>query len=252
MSGTKPAPMPWISVLGYACPPDSTGLSSASTATTRSEGLRGFSTWLTPVMVPPVLTLATKKSILPLVSFQDFLCRGAAVDFRIGEVLELLRRHYRVLACCAPALRRRRSSPSCPGRPASERFRRQETPASCAARSTSILRHHELQPIAARGGDKRQRDPGISWMRRLDQHAVGMDHARSFPSRRSSAEPMRSFTLAAGSKYSNLARIVACDPRCFGSVCKRTIGVSPIASTMLSKTRTDPGGALHSSLTKRP
>ncbi len=65
----NPAPIPCI-LCGECCPPDSTGLSSGSTATIRNEGLRGFSTCPTPVMVPPVPTPATKKSILPPGSFQ--------------------------------------------------------------------------------------------------------------------------------------------------------------------------------------
>ena len=48
------------------------------------------------------------------------------------------------------------------------------------------------------------------------------------------AEPMRSFTLAAGLKYSSFARMVALAPRCCGSLFNRTNGVSPIASAMLS------------------
>ena len=43
MSGTKPAPMPWI-LCEPGWPPDSTGLSSGSTAIMRSDGLRGFNT----------------------------------------------------------------------------------------------------------------------------------------------------------------------------------------------------------------
>ena len=68
-SGTKPAPMPWI-LCGPGCPPESTGESSGSTAMILSEGRRGFSTWPTPVMVPPVPTPETNTSISPLVSFQ--------------------------------------------------------------------------------------------------------------------------------------------------------------------------------------
>jgi len=55
------------------------------------------------------------------------------------------------------------------------------------------------------------------------------------------AAPIRSFTLAAGLKYSSLARMVALTPCASGSLRKRTIGVSPIASTMESKTRPRPG-----------
>ena len=55
------------------------------------------------------------------------------------------------------------------------------------------------------------------------------------------AAPMRSFTLAAGLKYSSLARMVALTPWACGNLRKRTIGVSPTASTMESKTRPRPG-----------
>jgi hypothetical protein len=55
------------------------------------------------------------------------------------------------------------------------------------------------------------------------------------------AAPMRSLTLAAGLKYSSLARMVALTPCASGNLRKRTIGVSPIASTMESNTRPRPG-----------
>src|SRR6202008_1970813 len=55
------------------------------------------------------------------------------------------------------------------------------------------------------------------------------------------AAPMRSFTLAAGLKYSSLARMVALTPCIFGNLFRRTIGVSPMASTMELKTRPRPG-----------
>src|SRR5258708_8964948 len=55
------------------------------------------------------------------------------------------------------------------------------------------------------------------------------------------ATPMRSLTLAAGLKNSSLAKIVALTPCRSGSRRRRTIGVSPIASVMESKTRPRPG-----------
>jgi hypothetical protein len=61
--------MPWI-LCGPGLPPDRTGLASGSTATSLRPGLRGFSTWPTPVMVPPVPMPETKASISPSVSFQ--------------------------------------------------------------------------------------------------------------------------------------------------------------------------------------
>ena len=67
----------------------------------------------------------------------DFLGGGAAMDVRIGGVLELLgndRAGRRGDDLLAPW----RSRPSCPAAPASARVRRRAAPASCAARSTSI------------------------------------------------------------------------------------------------------------------
>ena len=67
--GTKPAPMPWI-LCGPGWPPDRTGESSGSTATIFTDGFFAFSTWPTPVMVPPVPTPEMTMSTAPLVSFQ--------------------------------------------------------------------------------------------------------------------------------------------------------------------------------------
>ncbi len=69
VSGMKPAPMPWI-LCGPGVPPESTGLSSGSTATTRRCGRRGFRTLATPVSVPPVPTPEMKTSSRPSVSRQ--------------------------------------------------------------------------------------------------------------------------------------------------------------------------------------
>ena len=69
MSGTKPAPMPWMGC-GLGWPPDRTGLASGSTAMMLRPGRRGFRAWPTPVTVPPVPTPETKTSSLPPVSRQ--------------------------------------------------------------------------------------------------------------------------------------------------------------------------------------
>mmetsp|Transcript_8766 Transcript_8766/g.29861 ORF Transcript_8766/g.29861 Transcript_8766/m.29861 type:complete len:204 (-) Transcript_8766:418-1029(-) len=69
LSGTKPAPMPWI-LCGPGPPPESTALSTGSTATNLSSGLSGLRYCAQPVMVPPVPTPPTKKSNLPPVSAQ--------------------------------------------------------------------------------------------------------------------------------------------------------------------------------------
>ena len=117
-------------------PPESTGLSAGSTATMRTPGLRAFSTWPTPVIVPPVPTPETKTSISPSVSFQ---ISSAVVRRWISGLAGFSN-------CCgmtasgispeqlvgpgdraAHALARPRSAP----------VRRRAASASCAARSTS-------------------------------------------------------------------------------------------------------------------
>ncbi len=61
--------MPWI-LCGPGWPPLRIGDSAGSTAIIWTSGLRAFSTWPTPVMVPPVPMPATTMSTWPSVSFQ--------------------------------------------------------------------------------------------------------------------------------------------------------------------------------------
>ena len=69
LSGTKPAPMPWMVWLpGFL--PDSTAALAGSTATMVTPGFRSFKSSPTPLMVPPVPTPATKMSTAPAVSSQ--------------------------------------------------------------------------------------------------------------------------------------------------------------------------------------
>mmetsp|Transcript_17445 Transcript_17445/g.49058 ORF Transcript_17445/g.49058 Transcript_17445/m.49058 type:complete len:236 (-) Transcript_17445:61-768(-) len=68
-SGTKPAPMPWI-LCGPGCPPESTGDSLGSTATTCTAGFIALRYSPHPVTVPPVPTPHTRMSTVPLESFQ--------------------------------------------------------------------------------------------------------------------------------------------------------------------------------------
>ena len=69
VSGTNPAPIPWI-LCGPAVPSVRTGEADGSTATTLTPGLRDLRYLPTPVTVPPVPTPATKMSTLPSVSSQ--------------------------------------------------------------------------------------------------------------------------------------------------------------------------------------
>mmetsp|Transcript_14425 Transcript_14425/g.47045 ORF Transcript_14425/g.47045 Transcript_14425/m.47045 type:complete len:207 (-) Transcript_14425:635-1255(-) len=64
LPGMKPAPMPWI-LWGPAAPPERTGDSAGSTATTLSFGLRGLRHWAQPVRVPPVPTPPRRMSMRP-------------------------------------------------------------------------------------------------------------------------------------------------------------------------------------------
>jgi hypothetical protein len=66
------------------------------------------------------------------------------------------------------------------------------------------------------------------------------------------AAPIGPSRSAAGLKYSSLARMVALTPCACRQFAQATIGVSPIASTMESKTRPAPDVALHSWLTTHP
>mmetsp|Transcript_9867 Transcript_9867/g.25136 ORF Transcript_9867/g.25136 Transcript_9867/m.25136 type:complete len:205 (-) Transcript_9867:354-968(-) len=65
--GTKPAPMPWI-LCGPGWPPESTGDSVGSTATTCTPPFTLFRYSPAPVMVPPVPMPATRMSTSPAVS----------------------------------------------------------------------------------------------------------------------------------------------------------------------------------------
>ncbi len=90
ISGTKPAPMPWIGC-GPLAPPESTGEAAGSTATICTDGLRSLSTWPTPVIVPPVPTPDDDDVDGAVGVVPDLLGRGAAVDLGVGRVRELLR-----------------------------------------------------------------------------------------------------------------------------------------------------------------
>ena len=166
-SGTKPAPMPWI-LCGPGWPPERTGESSGSTATILSDGRRGFSTWPTPVMVPPVPTPATNAVDLAVGVVPDLLGRGAAVDLGIGRVLELLR--HDGVRDLGLQLLGRAMAPFMPMRAGRQHELGAEERQHLAALDRHGLRHDQDQPIAARGRDEGERDAGIAGGR-LDQGA---------------------------------------------------------------------------------
>ena len=101
---------------GPGWPPESTGESEGSTATTRTPGSRSLSTSPTPVSVPPVPTPATNTSTSPSVSSQISSAVVRRCDLGVGRVLELLR-HERAVDLGRRAPRPGRSAPLMPSAP---------------------------------------------------------------------------------------------------------------------------------------
>ena len=172
----KPAPMPWIRC-GPGGPPDSTALSSGSTAIIRRPGLRGFSTEPTPVKVPPVPTPLTTTSTAPSVSFQI----SSAVVRRWISGFAGLRN------CCGMNASGRELTISsalaiAPRIPCAAGVSSSSAPSSLqhlAALERHAVGHRQDQPIALCGTDKSQGDPGIA-RGRFDQNRAGLDPAGGF------------------------------------------------------------------------
>ena len=236
-SGMNPAPIPWIMLPGPGSPPESTGLTSGSTATIRSVGFRSLRTCPHPVRVPPVPTPDTTTSTSPPVSFQI----SSAVVRRCTSGLAGFTNWP---AVTAPGISARSFSASvkAPLIPSSLGVRCTSAPrrASIFRRSTDIVsgmvRTHRYPRAAHTMARAMPVFPDVgsttvtpSWRR----------PSRSRPS--IMARPMRSFTLAAGLKNSSLSRTSARAPWRWESLGARTSGVSPMVSRMLSYTRPRPG-----------
>ena len=205
-----------------------TGLLAGSTATTCTAGLRALSTSPTPVIVPPVPTPATTMSTARAVSRQISSAWSAAVDLRIGRILELLR--HEVVAVLGDQLL---------GHPHRARHalgrRREDQLGAEGLQHPPPLQahafghgHHQL--VAACGADIGQADARIA-AGRLDDHVS----AWICPWRSAAsiiARPMRSLTLHSGLRFSILARIVA--GQSGGMRRRRTSGVLPMQSVMVS------------------
>ena len=165
-AGTKPAPMPWIlcgpgcaagqhrAVLGLDRDHPDRRLARLQHLADAGDGAAGADAGDDDV------DLAV--GVVP-----DLLGGGAAVDLRVGRVLELLR-DDRVgdLRRAAPRRGRwRRACPSAPGVSSSS------APSSCSILRRSIdmrLGHDQDQPVALGGGDEGERDAGVAGGR-LDQ-----------------------------------------------------------------------------------
>ena len=131
-----------------------------------ATGLRGFSTWPTPVMVPPVPTPETKMSTSPSVSFQ---ISSAVVRRWISGLAGFSN-------CCgmtAPGISPVSSSalaiaPFMPFGAGRQLELGAEQRQHLAPLDRHRLRHGQDQPVAARRGDEGERDAGVAGGR-LDQ-----------------------------------------------------------------------------------
>ena len=204
MSGTKPAPIPWIG-WGPGWPPDSTGLAAGSTATIRRPGLRGLSTSPHAGNRAAGADAGDHGVDLACVSCQISSAVVRAVDRGVGGVAELVRLHR------AGLVGEELSGPR-DGAPHALLPRRklnlgtEKARASCGARRTRS-RHGEDQPVTARGTDESETDAGIAG-RGLDEVAPG----RSRPSASMASiipTPIRSLTQAMGLKNSSFRRSAA-------------------------------------------
>ena len=227
--GTKPAPMPWIE-WGPRRPPDSTGLSSGSTAIIRKPDLRGLMTSAIPVNVPPVPTPLTTTSTLPSVSCQI----SSAVVRRWTSGLAGFSN------CC---------SMTALGSSSTSSLARSTAPAMpldagvnsvSAPSSPSILRRSTVMlsgmvrirryPLAAQTNARAM--PVLP--------DVGSTRTAPGPMRPSAsaasimARPMRSLTEARGLKNSHLPTMSAAQPASAASLLRRTSGVAPMVSRMPS------------------
>ena len=90
LSGTKPAPMPWI-LCGPRWPPDRTGLAAGSTAMILTTGLRFFSTRPTAGQRAAGADADDERIDLAAGVVPDLLGRRQLVHQRVGRVLELAR-----------------------------------------------------------------------------------------------------------------------------------------------------------------
>ena len=166
--------MPWI-LCGPGWPPLRMGDSAGSTPTIRTSGLRSFSTWPTPVMVPPVPMPETKMSTPPSVSSQTSSAVVSAVDLDVGLVLELLREHRAgglggdLRGAGDGALHALAAGGEHEFGPVGA----QQRPALLA----HGLGHGDDDAVAPCGADHRERDAGVA-ARALDDGAAGLQRAR--------------------------------------------------------------------------
>ena len=188
-------------------------MSSGSTATILSDGLRGFSTWPTPVIVPPVPTPETKMSISPSVSFQissavvrrwisglagfSNCCGMTAPGISALQLLGLGDRALHALRRLASARARRRGA------------------RSILRRSSDIVSGIDQdQPVARAAATKASAMPVLP-----EVGSTSVPPGLIAPAASSASimlTPMRSLTLAIGLKNSSLARMSASTPCSFG------------------------------------
>ena len=221
--------MPWI-LCGPGSPPDSTGEAVGSTAIIRSEGLRAFNAWPTPVMVPPVPTPATTMSTAPSVSFQ---ISSAVVTLWMAGLAAfsncdgLTAFGVEASSSCARAM--------APFMPFSAGVSSSRAPSSASILRRSIdmlsgMHRIRRRPLAA--ATKASAMPVLPLVGSISTVSASMRPCASSAS--IIATPMRSLTEATGLKNSSLASTVALAPYSADRRGNRTSGVSPMVSTMES------------------
>ena len=97
VSGTKPAPIPWI-LCGPETPSDSTGEDAGSTATIFTSGFFSFKYSPVPVMVPPVPTPATKISTVfsrPFLNYMYSMVPYVISDEELIRIFDVMKEWFR-------------------------------------------------------------------------------------------------------------------------------------------------------------
>ena len=221
--------MPWI-LWGPAKPPDSTGLSSGSTATTLIFGRRDFSTSPTPVKVPPVPMPPTTMSRSPSQSRQI----SSAVVRRWISGLAGFSNCWRMRASVSSLSisSARRTAPRMPSVVGVISSSAPISNKSLRLASDMLLGMVRISryPLAAQ--TKASASPVLPEVGSIS--TVSGPIRPSFSAASIMARPMRSLTEPSGLKNSSLPSSSALHPSSPESLASRTNGVLPMVSKMLS------------------
>ena len=174
IAGMKPAPMPWIGC-GPGWPPESTGDKVGSTANTCRPGHSRLQHFGAGGDVAAGADAGDQHVDRAVAEIRQYLPRGgAAVDFEVGGIFELLR-HPAVLRLGDQFLGAgdRALHPLLLGGEIEGRAIGQHQPAALEAHA---LGHDQDEPVALDRGDHGEADAGIA-RGRLDDDAAGLELA---------------------------------------------------------------------------